>query len=210
MFRAARILPALAIGVSFCDYQDIKSKFVLLGEGIRQVTFLYVNAYEIKLHIPKESIKRLQSTTRWTHEFTVEKFLKPIGQNWFVSDLVEHSDLAIEIVPCRATDGAHLRNGFVRLLNQRLAKANEKERSDYENSVTIFRGIIPNKPVPKGASMMFYKQKDLLKVYYDGQELGAVQSPTLTRWFFEQYLTSTATPSFTNSVAKGLHQIFNK
>jgi hypothetical protein len=183
---------------------------MVLGQGIRQVTFLYIDAYEIKLHLSKDEPKRLVNSTRWKQEYTIEKFLKPIEQNWFVQDLVKNSDLAIEIIPCRVTDGVHLRNGFIRMLQQRLSTATDLERTDFNEALKTFRAMIPNKSIAKGSSMMFYKKNDVMQVYLENTELGNIKSNTLSKWFFEQYLTSAVTPSFTNSIANALANILNQ
>jgi hypothetical protein len=147
---------------------------------------------------------------KWKEEFTKDKYLKPIEENWFAKDLIRHSDLAIEILPCRVTDGIHLRNGFIRMLTQRLHTASEEERIEFTDALKIFRGFFANKSIPKGASLVFYKKDDVLQVYLENQSLGQLKSMTLSNWFFEQYLTSSVTPSFTNSIAQAIEKLLKQ
>lgn len=135
-------------------------------------------------------------------------------KKWFTSHLVDSQpdQMAIEIKPVRATDGTHLRNGFIKFLNSKLKEANldKEELKKFSDSMALFRGIIPTINIDANTSIIFVKNSDKLHIYLKGSLLGIVENRDLARWFFQAYLQNNYTsPTFVQDVGKGLSEILN-
>ncbi|KAJ3326142.1 hypothetical protein HDV06_000018 [Boothiomyces sp. JEL0866] len=141
----------------------VLNRFHLVGLGARKVTFLNITAYTISFYLPKK------------------KFLE--------SEI--YDECCLQIIPFRDTDGAHLRNGFIRLLNKQSEKPTEKE-------IQEFKGLLAIKHFKKQSRLVFYKNGNILAVYFNDQLLGSMEG-RLGELLIKGYFTNVS-PSFTQSV----------
>ncbi|KAI8897070.1 chalcone-flavanone isomerase-domain-containing protein [Globomyces pollinis-pini] len=190
--------------------------YYLAGFGVRQVTFLYVNAYTISLYVSDEVKKRLQSTSRWREEYTPSKWNANGGEsNWFLRNLIdmEPSTLALQIIPVRDTDGTHLRNGLVRFLTQQFSinrsHLTTEEQALFHQSIQSFRTAFPSTSIPQGTRIVFLKNRDILLIQVGESQPTEITNNYLTKWFFDSYLSGTVplSDSFSKNVGNGLDSI---
>ncbi|KAI8927522.1 chalcone isomerase, partial [Entophlyctis helioformis] len=194
-------------------------RFELVGQGIRQVTFLYVSVYTAGIYVNDALKKRIQSSSRWRQEYSADKLIKGEGEaKWFARDLVDGrngSEISLRIDPVRNTDGPHLRNGFVRFLTARLrqeeAGMSETERASFADALDAFRSLFPAGVVRPGQALVFTRLSDgRLRGEFNGAETGIVANAALSQWVMEGYLHSqpaAISPFLVSSVAQGLERL---
>lgn len=110
-------------------------------------------------------------------------------------------------VPVRSTNTQHLRDGFLRLLLQRMkdqSMTEEEERNALE-AMQEFKSNFVSMRVKKDTEFVFTKTKEGgLKMTYEGKDLGTVNSPWLAKNFVMSYLEPKAPSS-----EAALHDIAN-
>ena len=182
--------------------------FQLLGSGIRRVTLLQFDAYNLYLYIQSKDIARIKQNKRWVQEYNSSK-LSSSDKEFYINDLV-NSDLALEIKPTRVTGGGHLVNGIARFLNQKYKEheLNPNDAKEFKNALNELKCSFPKLQIVKGASILFKKCENTLQVYLNGHEIAQIKNQHLSRWFFEAYLGQIS-PSFVADVGLGLENIFH-
>lgn len=190
----------------------------LVGTGVRAVTVLQFHAYSMAFYIGPDTIKRLQSSSRWNQEFCSVKWTEKNAESreYFLKSLVqEPSEMTILITPVRPTDGVHLRNGFIKLLQTRFQKeiaqktVTDAERKEISESLEKFKTLFPSRTVDKGTRLSFELQSDgLLCCSIAGKVMGVVENKKVASWFFEGYLLGDEiSPSFVRGVGLGLETL---
>ena len=191
--------------------------FELVGLGVRQVTFLNFNAYSLAFYIGKSTVERLKSTSRWLQEFSIAKWnqTNAEGSNFFLKDLVGNpkSHIAIMISPVRPTDGSHLRNGFIRMLQSRFekekARMSSKDQLLVQEGLSQFKTLFSSSLIPKGTRILFKKSGAQITCHVDEKVAGSITNPYIASWFFEGYLMGQhISPSLVSSCATGLYKLF--
>jgi hypothetical protein len=185
----------------------------LFAVGVRQVTFLSVNAYSLGLYGQLCALKN----SRWKQEYLPSKWSKTSSESsFYLSDLLR-IPLTIAINPVRATDGTHLRNGWIRLLSKRFQKESPSmsvlEREKFQDSLQKFRGAFPSGVFPSGSMILFSTLADGRMICElegrEAQPLGFVENEHLIRWFFEAYLLDESiSPTFVSSIGQRLGSFF--
>jgi hypothetical protein len=117
-------------------------------------------------------------------------------------------DVSIRLVPVRATNTQHLRDGFLRLLMQRMkdqSDLTESEEREILMAIQEFKSNFVSMRVKKDTEFVFTKTKTGgFKMSYEGKDLGTVEHPWLAKNFFMSYLD----PEHPSSEA-ALHDIAN-
>lgn len=187
----------------------------LIGTGVRAVTFMNFHAYSMAFYL--DASTRLNSS-RWQTEFAPSKWSasNPESQNYYMNDLWEKSSgMSLMITPVRPTDGVHLRNGFLKLLQNRLKKEVAQQSISTDQKVEIdkaldgFKQLFPSKAISKGSKIVFSTTQDEggLLCSIAGQEMGRIDNKILAEWFFTGYLLGDEiSPSFVKSVGQGLYE----
>ncbi|KAI8640004.1 chalcone-flavanone isomerase, partial [Parasitella parasitica] len=107
-------------------------------------------------------------------------------------------DLSIRLVPTRATNTQHLRDGFLRLLLQRMKdqEMTEDEEREVLKAIQEFKSNFVSMRVKKDTEFIFTKtRKGGLKLVYEGKDFGTVHNPWLAKNFFMSYLNPKAPSS---------------
>ncbi|CEP11454.1 hypothetical protein [Parasitella parasitica] len=167
----------------------------LIGLGVRAVTFLNMNVYVVGMYMKSEDIGELRKLDGWKN-FDRSKFLQD-------TDLAEKFldqpyELSIRLVPTRATNTQHLRDGFLRLLMQRMKdqEMTEDEEREVLKAIQEFKSNFVSMRVKKDTEFIFTKTREGgLKLVYEGRDFGTVQNPWLAKNFFMSYLNPNAPSS---------------
>ncbi|SPO23801.1 uncharacterized protein UTRI_03670_B [Ustilago trichophora] len=163
--------------------QSEQPRFRLVGLGVRTVSFLRVKVYVAALYIDEAKLQsRLSQSSN--SDKTLEQNIKEM--------LDDATSAIIRIVPVRNTDFNHLRDGFIRALQNRLKKAikNAQIPSDspleqqFQQAIGQIKESFPRGSVPKGSPLdLVILPTDAgkparmgLNFEYDGQIFGQVQT----------------------------------
>ncbi|KAJ1026791.1 hypothetical protein NDA16_002088 [Ustilago loliicola] len=161
--------------------------FRLVGLGVRTVSFLRVRVYVAALYVDENKLQtRLsQSSSSDAQGKTLEHHVKEMLDNG--------TSAVIRIVPVRNTDFNHLRDGFIRALQNRLKKAIKQARiqsdspleSQFQQAIQQIKDSFPRGSVPKGSpldlvilptSASSKPARTSLSFEYDNQVFGQVQA----------------------------------
>lgn len=137
----------------------------LVGFGARFVSFLKINVYVLGLYMRSEDIGALQKLWK---DFDKSKFLK--DNELAEQFLSQPYDISIRIVPARNTNTQHLRDGFLRLLMQRMKDQHltEEEEKNVLSGIQEFKKNFANMKVKKNTEFIFTKTKEGgLKMVYE-------------------------------------------
>ncbi|KAI9249180.1 chalcone-flavanone isomerase-domain-containing protein [Phascolomyces articulosus] len=181
----------------------------LIGLGARQVSFLNLNVYVLGLYMRSQDIGALKSIKGW-EKFDKEEFLA--HENMANALLEQPVDVSIRIVPVRATNTQHLRDGFTRSLLQRMRDQDltEDEERDIMKGIQEFKTTFPSGKVKKGAEFVFTKTSDGgLKMEYEGKDMGTVANKWLAINFMMGYLnpTTPASEHARQDIASGFEKL---
>jgi Chalcone isomerase like len=157
-------------------------KFRLVAWGVRTVSFLRVQVYNVGLYIPESEYAVLPT---WS--------LTADGEPWTSLVRIYSYPLILRIIPVRNTDYAHLRDGFVKSTVSRLKKYDEGDtRKDLvDESVVKFKALFPKGKLRKGEVLSIMQQGPELKLYAreNMEELfGGVRNDDLARGLMSAYL----------------------
>ncbi|CEI91757.1 Putative Chalcone-flavanone isomerase [Rhizopus microsporus] len=161
----------------------------LIGLGVRTVTFLQMHVYVLGLYMKTDDIESLKNLDGFK-EFDRQKFLE---NEEMANNLVDQPyDISIRLVPVRATNTQHLRDGFVRLFMQRLKTQSltEDEEREVLKAIQDFKSKFVNMNVKKHTEFIFTKTKEGgLKIVYEGKEWGTVDNKWVAKNFIMGYLS---------------------
>ena len=176
------------------EFDERIQDFKILGVGVRQVTFIKFNAYAAALYIQNKSLENLGS--RWKEEYTPDKLLKTPESTFFINDLLKKGNsLKLVIKTCRNTDGPHLRNGFLKMLNlqYKSCNLNNQEKEAVDKDLLMLKSSWPVKGTfKKGDTVIVTRDVDesLSFEFPDNPELFGfkINNSRLSRWFFQSYI----------------------
>ncbi|KAI9468113.1 MAG: chalcone-flavanone isomerase-domain-containing protein [Benjaminiella poitrasii] len=202
-----------ATNISFPLYlrmsKNEKEWKMLVGLGVRSVSFLNMNVYVVGLYMKTDDMDKLRKLAGWK-EFDKSKFLTD-------SELAEQFaeqpyDLSIRLVPTRATNTQHLRDGFLRNLMQRMKdqQLSESEEKEVLAALQDFKSNFVSMRVKKETVFVFTKTAEGgLKMEYEGRDLGTVMNPWLAKNFIMTYLNPQApsSPAALNDIAEGFERL---
>lgn len=124
-----------------------------------------INVYVLGLYMRSEDIGELQKLWK---DFDKSKFLK---DNELAQQFLDQPyDISIRIVPARNTNTQHLRDGFLRLLMQRMKDQDltEDEERDVLKGIQEFKKNFASMKVKKDTEFIFTKTKEGgLKMVYE-------------------------------------------
>ena len=201
-----------ATGIAFPSTLDDQT---LLGMGVRQVTFMYFNAYAIGLYADNSTLSSILKKSRWAQEYTKDKIIKASPESkWFLSDLLSPGHtLTLLVKTARTTDAPHLRNGFVKFLTNRLSteKLPEEEKKKVLEALDTLRAQFPSGTFKQGNQILITRLPSgfLHMSFPENGGSFVIQNARVAQWFFEGYLTTNRpiSPPFLNSVAEGLERL---
>ncbi|KAI7872599.1 chalcone-flavanone isomerase-domain-containing protein [Spinellus fusiger] len=162
----------------------------LIGMGARQVSFLNINVYVLGLYMYSEDIQALNNVQGWD-TFDKASFLEQ--ETLALKLLQQPFDISIRIVPVRATNTQHLRDGFTRSLLQRFREQSkgmtEEEEKAILQGIKEFKGNFSNANVKKDTEFIFTKTKQgHLKMEFEGKDMGTVKNTWIAIQFMMGYL----------------------
>ena len=121
-------------------------EYILLGQGVRKVSFLRIQVYVVGLYIAKSDLAALQermihavaSTETASTLVSSEKadlkarLLDPEGSQEIWAQVLRQGGIrsAMRITPVRDTNMGHMRDGFVRMVNAGAGREGCDERTD--------------------------------------------------------------------------------
>ncbi|CEG83152.1 Putative Chalcone-flavanone isomerase [Rhizopus microsporus] len=181
----------------------------LVGLGVRTVTFLQMHVYVLGLYMKTDDIESLKNLDGFK-EFDRQKFLE---NEKMANNLVDQPyDISIRLVPVRATNTQHLRDGFVRLFMQRLKAQSltEDEEREVLKAIQDFKSKFVNMNVKKQTEFIFTKTKEGgLKIVYEGKEWGTVNNKWVAKNFIMGYLSpiSPSSEAALKDIADGFERL---
>jgi hypothetical protein len=186
------------------EVEGIKEKFRLVAWGVRTVSFLRIQVYNVGLYIPESQVDVLPTYS----------LSDAGGDPWPALIRMYPYPLLLRIIPVRNTDYAHLRDGFVRSTQSRLAKyADEDVRKGLvEDSVTMFKALFPKSKMKKGEVLSIVQKGPELKLYVGDhmeEDMGSVKNDDLARGLMSAYLVgdSVVSPDLKKKLSAKLTEI---
>jgi len=158
-------------------------RFKLVAWGVRTVSFLGIQVYNVGLYIPEAQFEVLPTYA-----------LSNVGtEPWSSLIRMFSYPLLLRIIPVRNTDYAHLRDGFIRSTTHRLKKYSEEDvrKQLVEESIQKFKGLFPRAKLRKGEVLSIVQCGPELRLFVgDGMEedLGSVKNDDLARGLMSAYL----------------------
>lgn len=135
-------------------------EYILLGLGVRKVSFLSIQVYVVGLYVAKTDLAQLQermihavaSTETASTLVATEKadlrtrLLSAEGSQEIWASVLERGGIrtAVRITPVRDTNMAHLRDGFVRMVNAGAGREGCDERTDagFREAVQLLKSVM--------------------------------------------------------------------
>lgn len=157
------------------------AELALVGLGVRRVTFLGINVYVAGLYVERTAAEAAARAHAACAPDARAIDLERQVAEW----LATGAHVGIRIVPVRATDFAHLRDGLVRAVNVRARAAIAGDEAAEAGSaralsagVHALKGLFPRTRVARGSALDLVAQRDgdtyRLDVVYGGELLGSV------------------------------------
>ncbi|KAI8975387.1 chalcone-flavanone isomerase-domain-containing protein [Mycotypha africana] len=181
----------------------------LIGLGVRTVSFMNMNVYVVGMYMVPGDISQLAKLSKWKN-FDKSKILE--SDECAEEFLEQPFDLTIRLVPSRSTNTQHLRDGFVRILTQRMRDQDltEDEEKVILKAIQEFKSNFVSMRVKKDSEFIFTKTREGgLKMIYEGRHLGTVEDSWLAKNFFMCYLNSQSPSSQAalNDFASGFEKL---
>ncbi|TPX43619.1 hypothetical protein SeLEV6574_g04941 [Synchytrium endobioticum] len=192
-------------------------EFYLIGLGVRTVTFLQIPVYIASFYTNMVAVTSLRSAHKAAKLKSLaagpDAFLKNEGN--IVRDIlsIDGAEYCVRVEPVRNTNGAHLRNGFMKPLNVKYKdqqpSMTEAQAKEVRAALDNFNSEFPSGTVKAGQVFAFTRKVDgSLRMWFDGKELVTIPNRWLSDRFFEIYLLPEKTPS--KSVRKSIAEGFQK
>ncbi|KAJ3333096.1 hypothetical protein HDU76_011464 [Blyttiomyces sp. JEL0837] len=196
----------------------VQHTFHLIGAGVRQVTALYFNVYVAAIYADAGAIAGVKHSSKWKKSYSPSAFLKGADDAFFMRDFVRrpNTELTFVLQPVRQTTGTHLKQGFTKFLNDRLAKDvkskqfTPEQKLEAEGAIKELESKFPVGPIQKDNRFFFTKKADgSLRIAFEGRELAVIHSRWLSERFFEGYLSheKPISSKLRSNVAAGLEKI---
>ncbi|KAG0173484.1 hypothetical protein DFQ28_007117 [Apophysomyces sp. BC1034] len=202
--------------IAFPVYLNVDSEWKrLVGLGARQVSFLNINVYVVGLYMRNQDMETLRTLDGWKVNFDKAEFLE---KEELASALLEQPyDISLRVVPNRATNTQHLRDGFTRSLLTRMREQSkdltEEEEAEIIDGIRDFKSRFTSANVKKDTEFVFTKTKEGgLKMEFEGKDLGTVNCKWLAINFVMGYLNPKAPASeyARQDIAKGFEKLMNE
>ncbi|KAI8082480.1 chalcone-flavanone isomerase-domain-containing protein [Gilbertella persicaria] len=183
----------------------------LIGLGVRTVTFLKMNVYVLGMYMKNDDIEALKAKKGWKN-VDKEQFLE---KSELAEELLNQPyDVSIRLVPVRATSTQHLRDGFLRLLMQRMKDQSltEDEEREILRAMQEFKSNFVSMNVKKDSEFIFTKTQDGLRISYEGKDWGIVQNAWLAKNFIMGYLEPKhpSSEAALHDIAQGLEKLMKE
>lgn len=157
------------------------AELALVGLGVRRVTFLGINVYVAGLYVERAAAEAAARAHAACAPDARAIDLERQVAEW----LAGGAHVGIRIVPVRATDFAHLRDGLVRAVNVRARAAIAGDEAAeaagaraLSAGVHALKGLFPRTRVARGSALDLIAQRAggayRLDVVYGGELLGSV------------------------------------
>jgi hypothetical protein len=203
-------VPSFPKTISLTDEQGTKSEYLLLGLGIRTVSFLKIQVYVAGLYVAKSDIPTLQAALirqlpsgTWDKKEKLRELLldsEKSEEAW--SRVLKSGGFSTlwRIVPTRATDFMHLRDGWVRGITSRSSSktaiagvGDEYGDEEFRTSVGEFKALFPGrKRLPKGRTLLLMRdRKGVLEGRFEDEgwvDMGRVADERVGRLVWLGYL----------------------
>ncbi|ELR20440.1 uncharacterized protein ACA1_195220 [Acanthamoeba castellanii str. Neff] len=154
---------------------DDSTEGQVLAVGIRTM-YVFFTTYAIALYADPKDVRSALSSFK-------EHSAEDLKKNQAVYDALRDGPFTktIRLIPTGDTSGSHLRNGLVSAVAARMQDNKEEALKEFGNffPAQLKKGMLIDFTWKKGGS---------LSVSVDGKEVGVVDSPALSRAFFEVYL----------------------
>ena len=186
ILRSVQETPKVAKTDNFPEVLEVEGfpeKFRLIAWGVRTVSFLRVQVYNVGLYIPESQYAVLPTYS-----------LSDAGADpWPAMIRIYSHPLLLRIIPVRNTDYAHLRDGFVRSTQSRLTKYPDEDQRKalVEDSVTMFKALFPKSKMKKGEVLSIVQRGPELRLYSGDdmeENMGSVKNDDLARGLMSAYL----------------------
>jgi hypothetical protein len=180
------------------------TRFKLVAWGVRTVSFLGIQVYNVGLYIPESQFEILPTYA-----------LSNVGMEpWSSLIRIFSYPLLLRIIPVRNTDYAHLRDGFIRSTTQRLRKYSDDDvrKQLVEESIQSFKELFPRAKLRKGEVLSIVQWGPELRLFVgDSMEegLGSVKNDDLARGLMSAYLVGdkVVSPDLRKKLDQKLQQI---
>jgi len=157
--------------------------FRLVAWGVRAVSFLRIQVYNVALYIPESQYDVLPTYS-----------LSNVDSDpWPAMIRTLSYPLLLRIIPVRNTDYAHLRDGFVRSTQARLVKYEDDDvrKTGVDESIIAFKALFPKGKLKKGEVLTVVQVGPELRLFAGEameEDLGAVKNDDLGRGLMSAYL----------------------
>ncbi|KAG4428042.1 hypothetical protein IFR05_016478 [Cadophora sp. M221] len=189
--------------------EDALVEYQLVGVGLRTVSFLGIEVYVVGMYVATDDIAKLQqaligqiatgasSLVKGEKEELRRKLYDEKEGVRIWSELLKGTGCRtlVRIVPTKNTDFGHLRDAFVRVLQQRAVYDKEEYGDEvFGQGVASLKALLNRGSVPKGKELLLSRnEKGRLAVWYDdgkkgAQRLGHVDDERVSRALWLNYL----------------------
>ncbi|GMK59224.1 hypothetical protein CspeluHIS016_0702390 [Cutaneotrichosporon spelunceum] len=186
----------------------------LVGVGVRTVSFVHMKVYSAGFYVDTYTLKRLPTLPGWKG-YTAADLRGPEAEERVQAVLDTPAAVAVNVIPVRNTDFAHLRDGLTRTLVGRIKMGRHRGEvtpADEEviaDAMQQFKAVFPGGSVPKGKSLTLVRAGDgFLSVEYEGRVLGKVANEWVANNLIKAYFNAASpiSPALRDSVAEGLEK----
>jgi len=165
------------------EVDGFSERFRLVAWGVRTVSFLRIQVYNVGLYIPESQYAVIPTFSLSNVE----------SDPWPAMIRMYPCPLLLRIIPVRNTDYAHLRDGFVRSTQTRLTKYPDEDprKGIVETSITSFKALFPKSKMKKGEVLSVLQKGPELHLYAGEdmkEHLGSVKNDDLARGLMSAYL----------------------
>ena len=179
-------------------------RFKIIAWGVRTVSFLGIQVYNVGLYIPESQFEVLPT-------YAVSNAgMEP----WSSLIRIFSYPILLRIIPVRNTDYAHLRDGFIRSTTRRLNRypENDPRKQLVEESIQKFKGLFPRTKLRKGEVLSIVQWGPELKLLVGNgmeEDLGSVKNDDLARGLMSAYLVGkdVVSPDLRRKLDQKLQQI---
>lgn len=169
---------------NFPEKIEVEGKrYRLVAWGVRTISFLRIQVYNVGLYIPENEYVVLPT-------YTLSNIT---SEPWSTFIRILSYPLILRIIPVRNTDYSHLRDGFIKSITARLKKYpdNDERKEFVEKSIVEFKGLFPKSKLKKGDVLSIMQDGPSLRLFEGGnmgEKLGSVRNDDLARGLMDAYL----------------------
>ena len=179
-------------------------RFRLVAWGVRTVSFLRVQVYNVGLYIPESQYPVLPTYC----------LSDANSDPWGTMIRIYSYPLLLRIIPVRNTEFAHLRDGFVKSTMTRLTKYDDVDsrKAALEESIVRFKALFLKAKMKKGEVLTIMQKGPELKLFVGGdmhENLGGVKNDDLARGLMSAYLVgeNVVSPDLQKKLKQSILQI---